>query len=122
MSDPRILPEPDDPSTFDERLRHEPEGSTIANLPEIVRLGWMELDDAIEIAVREIARQPIRDHFNEVGGEVGRQLRLITYFAIHDPLCPELESWLRSGDPWIEEGIRMLVACAEEYGLKTDDL
>jgi hypothetical protein len=122
MSDPEIRSFDEFRSSFDESLRYEPEASTIAHLPETVESGFIDLADAVEIAVREIARQPVRNHFAEVGGEVGRQLRMITYFAIHDPTCPHLASWLQSGDAWIDEGIRMLVACAEEHGLETDDL
>ena len=122
MSDPEIRDLDEFRSSFDESLRYAPEASTIAHLPDIVRSGFMDLAEAVDIAVREIARQPVRNHFAEVDGEVGRQLRMITYFAIHDPTCPQLESWLQSGDAWIEEGIRMLVACAEEHGLETDDL
>jgi hypothetical protein len=122
MSEPEFRDLDEFRSSFDESLRYEPEASTIAYLPDAVDSGSMDLAQAVEIAIREIARQPVRDHFAEVGGEVGRQLRMITYVAIHDPMCPQLTSWLQSGDAWIEEGIRMLVASAEEYGLETDDL
>jgi hypothetical protein len=122
MSDPEIRNLDDFRSSFDESLRYEPEASTIAHLPDTVKSGFIDLAEAVDIAVREVARQPVRNHFAEVGGDVGRQLRMITYFAIHDRACPQLASWLQSGDAWIEEGIRMLIACAEEYGLETDDL
>jgi hypothetical protein len=69
-----------------------------------------------------IGTTPLHNCFESLGGEVGRQLRVITWHAIHDPLKPELKDWLQSGDANIEAGIKRLVECANKFGMKTDDV
>ena len=118
MTDPPELR----PGEWSDELLYEPEDSPVAALSRLVEMGWMDVGSAVEIAVREIARVPVRDHFSEIDGEVGRQLRLITYFAIHEPTRRGLESWLQTEDAWIQEGIKKLIACANKFGCATDDL
>jgi|SoiMethySBSTD1v2_1073268.scaffolds.fasta_scaffold2916874_1 hypothetical protein len=103
-------------------------GPSDAELPHIAAIqvmfesGFTDLSTAVEVAVHMIGTTPLHNYFAILGGDVGRQLRGITWHAIHDRLNPAFKDWLQSGDPSIEAGINRLTECANEFGLKTDDL
>ena len=94
----------------------------IAGIEVIHESGLTDLSSAVEVALVMIGLTPLHNYFETIGGQVGRQLRGITWHAIHDPLNPQLKDWLQSGDASIEAGIKRLIECANKFGMNTDDL
>ena len=94
----------------------------VAAIAVLFESGLTDLSTAVEIAVYEIGKTSLHNYFAIIGGEVGRQLRGITWYAIHDPLNPKFKDWLQSGNSEIEEGIKRLVECAHRFGMPMDDL
>ncbi len=99
------------------------EAFPLKDINALSKAGYSNCRNALQFTLMRLATpHETGNFFEQLDGELGREVRDLVHHILNDIPDPGVETWLNESTPEELAGLDRLLALAREVGYRTDDL